>query len=409
MMFMLLSIAIAVIVVLFLLLPLFSSKIKTLGKDRDAVNVEVAAAHLSELKEELQSGQISEEQFQRYRLELEKTALEEIGDSSDISPEQPVKTGNTTLAVIIALVVPLLSLFIYKQIGSEEALSGVQASLQKDNVHSQEELDEFIRSVEKDVQDNPGNVESRIALGQVYVELERYSDAAAVYRQLYQIRPDDPAILLDYAEALALFHDNRLIGRPTELLNEVLAIEPDNGRALWLAGFASLQAGDREQTLMHWDRLLAGIEPNSEIYAQVTKLIDQIKLNQPSSEAAEVEKDKIATQSITVNVSIAPEFDANIDPNTTLFVFARAAEGPRMPLAVHKGKAKDLPLSVSLDDSMAMVPNMSLSRFPQIVIGARLSTNDQPQGQSGDYEGFSTTIELSETPDIDILINATKP
>ena len=105
MMFMLLNIALAVIVVLFLLLPLFSSKIKTLGKDRDAVNVEVAAAHLSELKEELQSGQISEEQFQRYRLELEKTALEEIGDSSDDSPEQPVKTGNTTLAIIIALVV----------------------------------------------------------------------------------------------------------------------------------------------------------------------------------------------------------------------------------------------------------------------------------------------------------------
>ena len=409
MMFMFLSIAIAVIVVLFLLLPLFSRNIKTLDKDRDAANVEVAAAHLSELKEELQSGQISEEQFQRYRLELEKTALEELSNDNEMSPGKPLKIGNTALAIIIALVVPLLSLFIYQQIGSEEALSGVQASQQENKVHSQEELDEFIRSVEKDVEENPEGVESRIALGQVYVELERYNDAAAVYRQLYQLRPNDPAILLDYAEALALFHDNRLIGRPTELLNEVLAIEPDNGRALWLAGFASLQAGDREQTLMHWDRLLAGIEPNSEIYAQVNKLIDQIKSANPAFEEDMTAKDDIAIQSITVNVAIAPELQANIDPNTTLFVFARAAEGPRMPLAVHKGKAKDLPLSVSLDDSMAMVPNMSLSRFPQIVVGARLSSNDQPQGQSGDYQGFTATIELSESPVVNVLINETKP
>ena len=409
MMFMLLGIAIAVIVVLFLLLPLFSRKTKTPGKDRDAVNVEVAAAHLSELKEELQSGQISDEQFQRYRLELEKTALEELDDSKDISQEETVKTGNTVLAVIIALVIPLLSLFIYQQIGSEEALSGVQTSPQQNNVHSQKELEEFIRSVEKDVEENPESVESRMALGQVYVELKRYSDAAAVYRQLYLLRSKDPAILLDYAEALALFHDNRLIGRPTELLNEVLAIEPDNGRALWLAGFASLQAGDRDQTLMHWQRLLAGIEPGSEIYVQVNKLLDQIKSKEPSSEADETVKEDIATQSITVNVSISEELKAGIDPNTTLFVFARAAEGPRMPLAVHKGKAMDLPLSVSLDDSMAMVPNMALSRFPQIVVGARLSSNDQPQGQSGDYEGFSATIELSENSVVDVLINSAKP
>jgi len=106
---------------------------------------------------------------------------------------------------------------------------------------------------------------------------------------------------------------------------------------------------------------------------------------------------------------LSPEFLNKVDPNTTLFIYARASEGPPMPLAVHKGLAKDLPITVTLDDSMAMMPQMSLSSFPKVIVGARLSSNGQPQGQSGDYEGYSDAIEVSTNPVVDILINSVKP
>ncbi len=407
MMFMLLSIAIAVITVVFLLLPLFQNRKQVNIVERDAVNIEVAGARLSELRKELEEGQITDEQFQKYRLELETVAYDDLSDNTN--QEEQGQTGNTVLGIIIALVVPLFSLSVYEQLGNEQALSENHAMTPEDGANSKQELEEFIASVEKDIELNPENVESRIALGQVYVELERYSEAAVIYRQLYSLRPDDPGILVDYAEALALFHGNRLTGKPAELLDKALSLEPNNTRALWLAGFASLQTGDGAQTLKHWQRLQAGLEPGSEIYLQVEKLLSELGTSETSLDSASVQQEASVKKSITVNVSVAAELVSEIDPDTTLFVFARAAKGPPMPLAVHRGKAEDIPLTVVLDDSMAMMPSMSLSSFPEVIVGVRLSANGQPQGQSGDFEGYSATLEVATSPHVDVVINSIKP
>ena len=407
MMFMLFSVALAVIVVVFLLRPLLSKKAQTTTVERDAVNVEVVTSHLNDLKRELESGEITEDQYKQYRLELEKIAADDLR-KQDAVVEQS-QSGNTVLAIIVALLVPLLSLLVYQQIGNEQALSGEQ-NVQLENLENSEAgLAEFIRSVEEDVEKNPNNIESRIALGQVYAELKRYADAVSVYQQLYQLRPDNPAILVDYAEVLALLHDNRLTGKPAQLLDQALSIEPNNSRALWLAGFAALQSGESEKTLAHWRRLQTSLEPDSEVYQQVENLLAQIGASSTTAESGDASQSVTVVKSITVSVSITADLQNNVDPNTTMFVFARAAEGPPMPLAVYKGTAGEIPLSVKLDDSMAMMPNMSLSRFQEIIVGVRLSSNGQPQGQAGDYEGFSGRIVLSDTDLVDVIVNSVKP
>jgi len=407
MMFMLFSVALAVIVVVFLLRPLLSKKAQTTTVERDAVNVEVVTSHLNDLKRELESGEITEDQYKHYRLELEKIAADDLR-KQDAVVEQS-QSGNTVLAIIVAMLVPLLSLLVYQQIGNEQALSGEQ-NVQLENLENSEAgLAEFIRSVEEDVEKNPNNIESRIALGQVYAELKRYADAVSVYQQLYQLRPDNPAILVDYAEVLALLHDNRLTGKPAQLLDQALSIEPNNSRALWLAGFAALQSGESEKTLTHWRRLQTSLEPDSEVYQQVENLLAQIGASSTTADSGDASQSATVDKSITVSVSITADLQNNVDPNTTMFVFARAAEGPPMPLAVYKGTAGEIPLSVKLDDSMAMMPNMSLSRFPEIIVGVRLSSNGQPQGQTGDYEGFSGRIVLSDTDLVDVIVNSVKP
>ena len=161
--------------------------------------------------------------------------------------------------------------------------------------------------------------------------------------------------------------------------------------------------------MTHWRNLLVNIGEKSEISKQLKNLISELEPSESTSDKIIINQDSDIKKSIQVMVSLPPELQSKVAPNTTMFIYARASKGPPMPLAVYRGLAKDLPITVTLDDSMAMMPQMTLSSFPKVIIGARLSSNGQPQGQSGDYEGFSDVIEISKNPIVNILINTIKP
>ena len=406
MIFTLLTLLIAVFAIVFLLRPLFSKREQENIIERDAVNVQSAATRLAELKLELKNNIITEEQFQNYQLELETAALEDLRNSTSI--EAGERNGNKSLAIIIGLLVPILSILIYNQLGNEAAFN---VELQTDeSAIATQEIEKILAVVEKEVQESPDDVEGRIALGQVYVGLERYSDAANVYREVNELLPNEPDVLVNYAETLARSHGNRLTGKPTELLYQALKIAPKHGRALWLAGFAEQESDNKASATSHWRNLLSGMEEGSKAYKQLEDLIAELETTKmDSATVVTTDAPTIEKQSLQVKVSLLPELQTKIDPNTVMFIYARAAEGSPMPLAVHRGLAKDLPITVTLDDSMAMMPQMALSSFPKVIVGARLSSNGQPQGQAGDYEGFSDVIEVSTNPVVDILINSVKP
>lgn len=404
-MFILLTLALALVTVIFLLLPLFSKKKQQLLVERDAVNVESAATRLAELKQELENDLISEEQFQQYQLEVETSALEDLRDSASVDVQK--RSGNKAMAIVVALAIPLFSIAVYQQLGSEAAFD---VALQTDKTAiTTEEINKMLSVLEKQVKNNPDDVDGRIALSQIYFELERYNDATTIYSELNQLRPDDPDIMVNFAELLARSHNNRLIGKPTELLNKALTIEPKHARALWLAGFAEQQISNKEGALIHWRHLLAMMEEGSEARQQLEKIIAETENNEAKPEVVVAKQNANSNQSIQVKVSLSKELESRIDPNTTMFIFAKASEGPPMPLAVHRGLAKDLPITITLDDSMAMMPQMSLSSFPKVIVAARLSSNGEPQGQPGDFEGYSEEIEVSTTPMVDVLINSVKP
>ena len=406
--FMLLIIAAAGFTVVMLLLPIFSGKRRSDRTQRHDINIAAAAARLSELKEELEAGHIDRDQFQRYRTELEAMTLNELQDPATGKPEdnrpatelQPGRS-DTILAVIIALLIPFFSLFTYKQLGSEQAIAGAPAT-PTNRVTQREQLENTLVEMEARVRADPDNVEGRIILGQIYAEQGRYGEAAIFYKEAYQLRPYEPNILVGYADALSRSHGNRLLGRPAELLERALEIAPEHKHALWLAGFAEMQANNKQRAHAYWRRLLAGLETGSESYQQIEAMLAEATDVQPAAS----DKGKHA---IKVNVALAPQFQSRVGPNTTLFVFARASEGPPMPLAVYRGLAKELPLTVTLDESMAMMPQMSLASFPQVIVGARLSGDGLPQGQPGDMEGFSEVIETATTSTVDVLIDGIRP
>ncbi|MGB1800905.1 MAG: c-type cytochrome biogenesis protein CcmI [Gammaproteobacteria bacterium] len=404
-MFILLTLALAIITVIFLLLPLFSKKQQQLV-ERDAVNVESAATKLAELKQELENGLINEEQFQQHQLEIETSTLEDLRDSANADIQK--RSGNKAMAIIVALLVPLFTIAVYQQLGSEAAFDKTLQTA-KQSI-SAEEIQKMVTILEEQVKNNPDDVDGRIALSQIYFQLERYNDATTIYSELNQLRPDDPDIMVNLAELLARSNGNSFIGKPAELLNKALTIAPNNGRALWFAGFAEQQAGNNDAAVAHWRQILVAMEEGSEVHQHLAKLIAETENSEAKAQTVASNQENEANQSsLQVTVSISEELQSKVEPNTTLFIFAKASEGPPMPLAVHRGLAKDLPITITLDDSMAMMPKMTLSSFPKVIVAARLSSNGQPQGQSGDFEGYSEEIEVSTTSEVDILINFIKP
>ena len=386
--FLLCILAIILIALLILLSPLLSKNIQRSKVERDAVNIQAAATRLSELKIELENGLITQERFNNYKLELEIAALDDLKNVSPSSTKQAYE-GNNVLALIVALLVPLLSILTYEKLGDEAAFD-IRLQTGESPIENKD-IEEMIASIKQTIEKSPDDIEARAALAQIYMDIERYSNAATIYLELYKLEPEDPEILVSYAEALARLHQNNLIGKPTELLKKALEIRPSYG------------------ALTHWRNLLVNIGEKSEISKQLKNLISELEPSESTSDKIIINQDSDIKKSIQVMVSLPPELQSKVAPNTTMFIYARASKGPPMPLAVYRGLAKDLPITVTLDDSMAMMPQMTLSSFPKVIIGARLSSNGQPQGQSGDYEGFSDVIEISKNPIVNILINTIKP
>lgn len=264
------------LVVTCLLWPLLSQRERPAATVRDQANIEAFSRQLGELRQELEDGAITAAQFEQYRLELESQALAEIDEPAEVG--QPARQNSPYLALAVALFIPLLSLSIYSRIGND-GFTGAQNTGETLPSGQQAEMDleTAVGLLERNVQDDPDEVEGRIALGHVYAEMGRYTDAARVYEELSRLRPREADFMVNHAEALARADANRFTGTPAALLDRALETAPDHGRALWLAGIAALQANNREQAAIHWRRLLEGMQGDSEIYRQVRKMLAEVE------------------------------------------------------------------------------------------------------------------------------------
>ena len=231
-----------------------------------------------------------------------------------------------------------------------------------------------------------------------------------------------PSLLLDYAYALAAANGDIYAGRPAVMINEALSKEPDNPKGLWLAGMMNFQSGNHTQAIRNWTLLRERVEDGSEDAKLLDAFIARATENVPENviaaqnnsgrpEPATVDTDNQATTSagITVLVALDSRLTGSAGAEDTVFVFARAVEGPPMPLAVVRKQVKDLPFRVTLDDSQAMMPAMTLSRFPKVIIGARISKSGDATTQSGDLQGISDAVATDTDEPVSIVIDQVVP
>ena len=234
-------------------------------------------------------------------------------------------------------------------------------------------------------------------LARSYAALGRFGEAAAAYAHAVERLPGDAQVLADYADALAMAQGRRLQGEPEKIIARALQVDPDNVKALALAGTVAFDKQDYATAVAHWERILRLVPQDSELAQSVRASVAEAQALGGGSPAPRERITAAGNNAISGVVRLAPEFAAKVAPTDTVFIFARAADGPRMPLAIMRKQARELPATFTLDDSMAMTPDTKLSNFPRVVVGARISKAANATPQPGDLQGVSSPVTGAAT------------
>ncbi|MGQ0752313.1 MAG: c-type cytochrome biogenesis protein CcmI [Betaproteobacteria bacterium] len=396
---------------LLLLPPLLRRRRESRAVSRKATNIAVYRDQLRELEQDLAAGTLSRDNYEEAKREIERNLLEDVRDADESSKEP---AAGRTAAVFLGATLPIVAFALYFAVGNFQALfpGGAGGSQQQAHNISEEQIRELAGRLSARMEKEPENVEGWIMLGRSYVALGEFDKAAKAYGSAVAREGRDAALLADYADALAMAQGKRLEGEPEKLIQRALAIDPENMKALALAGSASFERRDYTGAVAHWERLLKFAPEGSEFAQSVRASIDEARQlakagGAPATSAATEERaaKPAAQKSVSGVVRIAPALAARVSPDDTLFVFARAAEGPRMPLAIVRARAKDLPFNFTLDDTSAMAAGMNLSSQKSVVIGARISKSGSATPQAGDLQGLSEAVQVGKSGVV-VLIDA---
>ncbi len=262
------------------------------------------------------------------------------------------------------------------------------------------QVEQMLAQMVERVGKEPGDAKAWAVLGRSYLMLGRHAEAAGALGKLVALAPDDAQAHADLADAKAMAAGRVLAGEPAALIARALELDPDNLKALALAGTIAFERGAFDEAIRHWERAI-GVSTQagaaeSELAANLRSGIAQARQRggTPASPAAAPAVAAAATAQVAGRVTLAAALAAQASPEDTLFVFARAAQGPRMPLALLRRQVKDLPLDFTLDDSLAMSPAAKLSGASQVVIGARISKSGNATPQAGDLQGLSAPVAV---------------
>ncbi|BBI99642.1 c-type cytochrome biogenesis protein CcmI [Ferrigenium kumadai] len=403
-----------IVALLFVVLPLWRATANNNDVLRDAANLEILRDQSAELETDLRNGLLTQEAFEQGKRELQARLLEEVkttGQSVKLT-HNPAKV----LAVVLAVLLPLLAVPLYLTIGNPKAMLQQEVLATADGfgiVRSEAALQELEKKMER----MPENPDGWLLLARSYAELQRFPDAVRAYQKLVQLVPNEAQLWADYADATAMNNNQSLKGEPTKFLDKALALDGNNTAALALSGSAAMERGDYAAAITHWQKLVDllpqdypnvqmihdGIKQAKEFLA-MQKGGKQMLAQIDAAHAAEKAAAANPAMAISGKVALSPALTGKVAPTDTVFVLARAANGPKMPLAVFRKQVKDLPLAFTLDDSMAMQPQLKLSGFSEVVVVARVSKSGTPMAQPGDLQGTTASIKPG-TKGLNIVID----
>ncbi|HEY8856709.1 MAG TPA: c-type cytochrome biogenesis protein CcmI [Rugosibacter sp.] len=393
------------------------------------LNTTIHHDRLVELERDYKNGVISSAGHAQAKEELQSQLLDDIAGSeaniSVIANHKPRHDG-----WVLAILVSVIAIGLYTLIGSPAGLTSRNAAVQYDDAQAMDKINQLIARLEEKMQKNPNNPEGWGMLARAYKLTGRLDEAERALGRVGPTLNQNASLLADLAEVLAQ-KNGALAGRPSELILQALQLEPDNGKVLYLAGAAAFEEGHYKVAIAHWEHLQQQVDPQSDdgrnIAAGIAKareLSDGASDRATLAGVAAVGMQSNAAMGTPQNtasgtpsaqagavsgrVELGPEQRAQTTADETVFIFARAVNGPRMPLAIKRVRVADLPFDFNLDDSQAMSPDNKISSAKELRIEVRISKSGQAMPASGDLTGSSAVVKPG-TKGIHVVVDQRLP
>lgn len=420
--FWILCAALLLVATLFIALPLWRKGASSNEVLRDAANLDILRDQSAELETDFSNGLLTSDAYEQGKRELQARLMEEVKITGEGKAEQPAKPPRNPakpLAIVLAVLLPIFSVSLYLTIGSPGAL--LPQEIIATDADGLIRSDDALQRMEKKLKSLPKSPNDWWTLARSYTELKRFTEAAKAYQQLVNLVPGEAQLWANYADVFAMAHGQTLQGEEVaKFLGKALELDANNQLALALSGSAAMERNDYVSAITYWQKLIIQLQPDSQDAQMFSGGIQQArallaeqpggkeKLAQLPTGDVSVKSAVNTAEAITGTASLSPALAGKVAPTDIVFILARAAQGPKMPLAVLRKQVKDLPLKFTLDDSMAMQPQLKLSGFDQVVVVARVSKSGTPMAQSGDLEGLSGHVKPG-SKGLNIVIESVVP
>ncbi len=393
------------------------------ASERDNVLSQVAVyrEHLAELQHELAQGTLDQAGFDASHEELTQRLLE---DAPLQAASAPTNAPNWRgLVAGLALAIPVLSFGLYFVVGTPVGIDPLLANqVGGDEQISNDKLQAMADQLNQRLADNPNNAEGWVMLGRIERALGDFDKADAALKKALSLAANDD-VRIERAEVLAQKNQGQFDGEPWDIIRSVLKSDPEHGNALLLAGSAAFSQGQFQDALTYWNKVRGLLPASSPDLPALVEAINKARerLNLPALDpqtvvaqaappaaapAAKPTQGKTApgAERLSGRVSLDPALASQVSPSDTVFIYANAADGPRMPLAIVRTTVDKLPYDFVLDDSMAMNPQMKLSHISAVMVRARISRSGNAMAQPGDLGASAGPIKPGSKEKIQLVI-----
>lgn len=415
--------------------------------EREAVNVSLYRDHVNDLEKSLKAGSIDQEQYEQLKQELERNLIEDNHTSriNGMSTAEDAKKSGSTLSgllirshfpvfLIAALAIPIACFTLYQYLGNLEGVqlesklakqSELQQQLAVAKASDVEQLRTSLTILGREIVDglikhsakDETNLDTRVLLARNAVNIGDYDTAIKHFRLVLEAQPQAAQIMVEMAQAIFVQANNNVVPVVAILVERALTLQPDNVMGLSLQGIAHFQEGAYRESIAVWERAIGLYPPGSANAAALqngivqarARLADNVVANGrggiESDQGSAASADK--NTSVTVNVSLAS--NVSYKPDAMVFVYARAWAGGKLPLAITRVSASDLPISIKLDNTMAMSPEFNLSSAKTIQLVARVSETGNAIAAEGDWEALSGPIDMSSNNASEHVLEISQP
>lgn len=358
-------------------------------------------AQREQLRRDLANGALTPQAHARADEELQRDLLQDLAMRRDPRARLGGQRAGLAAACVLTVAVPVAAVLLYGQLGNPRAAATAALS-QAPEPHAQAADNDMalaINALAQRLRASPDDADGWYMLARSYETLGRYNDAVAAYQEVLRLVPGQPAVLADLADALLSARQGQPDETSIAAVAQALQADADQPKALALAGMMALRRGDAADALTHWERLRALLPPDSEAARQIQTNIAQARAMAASGTAAPDATApapsagaSVTTARLAGQARIADALRDQVRPTDTVFILARPMTGSRMPVAILKMQAADLPRAFVLDDSTAMSPDATLSKAGKVRVEIRVSRSGNAAAQPGDLNGVLTDV-----------------